>query len=156
MSNPTLDVLNQHMSIRSFTDEMVSDQQVSEIIRAATAGPNMNNYQPVTFIEITSQDIKADITTKVGMKYIETAARYFVVTVDYNKDLIGLNNEQRRQAEENIQSYALLEGGIVSAGIALGRAQVAAESLGLGSVTMAGALGAFEIYEEHLNLSSGG
>lgn len=152
MSNPTLDVLNQHMSIRSFTDEMVSDQQVSEIIRAATAGPNMNNYQPVTFIEITSQDIKADITTKVGMKYIETAARYFVVTVDYNKDLIGLNNEQRRQAEENIQSYALLEGGIVSAGIALGRAQVAAESLGLGSVTMAGALGAFEIYEEHLNL----
>ncbi len=30
MSNPTLDVLNQHMSIRSFTDEMVSDQQVSE------------------------------------------------------------------------------------------------------------------------------
>lgn len=152
MSNQTLDILNQHMSIRAFTNETVSDQQVSEIIHAATAGPNMNNYQPVTFIEITSQKIKADISAKVGMKYIETAARYFVVTVDYNKDLIGLDSEQQKLAEKNIQSYALLEGGIISAGIALGRAQVAAESLGLGSVTMAGALGAFEIYEEYLNL----
>ena len=152
MSNPTLDLLNQHMSIRAFTDEPVTDEQVQKIFHAAVAGPNMNNYQPVTFIEITSQQLKAEITAQVGMKYIETAARYFVVAVDYNKDLIGLTPEEKALAENNIQRYNVLEGGIISAGIALGRAQVAAGSLGLGSVTMAGAMKAFELYESELNL----
>ena len=55
-----------------------------------------------------------------------------------------LTPEEKALAEENIKRYNVLEGGIISAGIALGRAQVAAESLGLGSVTMAGALKAFD------------
>ncbi|MGY3742680.1 nitroreductase family protein [Leuconostoc inhae] len=152
MSNNTIDVLNNHKSIRAFTDQPVSDEIVKTILTAASAGPNINNYQPVTFVEITDQALKAEITAQVGMAYIESAMRYFVVTVDFNKDLIGLSPEIRKQAEEVLSSYAMLEGGIISAGIALGRAQVAAESLGLGSVTMAGALRAFELYEEKLQL----
>ncbi|MBZ6003545.1 nitroreductase family protein [Leuconostoc gelidum subsp. aenigmaticum] len=152
MSNTTIDLLNNHKSIRAFTDQPVSDEIVKTILTAASAGPNINNYQPVTFVEITDQALKAEITAQVGMAYIESAMRYFVVTVDFNKDLIGLTSEVRKQAEEVLSSYAMLEGGIISAGIALGRAQVAAESLGLGSVTMAGALRAFELYEEKLQL----
>lgn len=152
MSNTTIDLLNNHKSIRAFTDQPVSDEIVKTILTAASAGPNINNYQPVTFVEITDQALKAEITAQVGMAYIESAMRYFVVTVDFNKDLIGLTPEVRKQAEEVLSSYAMLEGGIISAGIALGRAQVAAESLGLGSVTMAGALRAFELYEEKLQL----
>lgn len=152
MQNSTLKLLNDHKSIRAFTDQEVTDEMVETILTAAVAGPNINNYQPVTFIEITDQALKAEITAQVGMSYIETAMRYFVVTVDFNKDLIGLSPELREIAEEKLASYAMLEGGIVSAGVALGRAQVAAESLGLGSVTMAGALRAFELYEEKLQL----
>lgn len=152
MSNTTIDLLNNHKSIRAFTDQPVSDDMVTTILTAASAGPNINNYQPVTFVEITDQALKAEISAQVGMSYIESAMRYFVVTVDFNKDLIGLTPDVRQQAEKVLSSYAMLEGGIVSAGIALGRAQVAAESLGLGSVTMAGALRAFELYEEKLQL----
>ena len=152
MSNPVLDLLNNHRSIRAYTNEPVTDDIVTTILSAANAGPNMNNYQPVTFIEITDQALKAEITAQVGMTYIESAARYFVVAVDFNKDLIGLTPEVRALAEERLSTYAILEGGIVSAGVAVGRAQVAAEALGLGSVTMAGALGAFELYERHLQL----
>ncbi|CAK8054585.1 nitroreductase family protein [Eupransor demetentiae] len=152
MHNETLDLLHQHQSIRAFTDKPVSDEQVREMILAATAGPNMQNYQPVTFIEIKDQALKTKITEQVGMKYIQTATRFFVLTVDFNKDLIGLNAEQKAIVEDRIQHYQLLEGGIVSASIALGRAQIAAESMGLGTVTMAGAMGAFELYEKELNL----
>lgn len=152
MSNPILELLNNHRSIRAYTDEPVTDDMVATILSAANAGPNMNNYQPVTFIEITNQALKAEVTAQVGMTYIESAARYFVVAVDFNKDLIGLTPDVRAVAEERLATYAMLEGGIISAGVALGRAQVAAEAIGLGSVTMAGALGAFELYEKHLQL----
>ena len=152
MTNPVIDLLKNHKSIRAYTDKPISDDIVETIFSAAIAGPNINNFQPVTFIEITDQAFKAEITAQVGMKYIESAARYFVVAIDFNKDLIGLTPEVRQLAEERLASYPMLEGAIVSAGIALGRAQVAAESLGLGSVTMAGALGSFELYEARLKL----
>lgn len=152
ISNSTIDLLKQHMSIRAFTDEPVSDEMIETIFTAAYAGPNFSNLQPVTFIEITDQQFKADISAQVGMSYIETATRFFVVTVDFNKDLIGLDDETRRQAEARLSNYSMLEGGVVSAGVALARAQVAAESLGLGCVTMAGAVGSFELYEERLHL----
>ena len=54
-------------------------------------------------------------------------------------------------AGETYRAMHYLECGIVSAALLL-TGSSPAESLGLGSVTMAGALGAFEIYEEHLNL----
>ncbi|MGX7051239.1 nitroreductase family protein [Leuconostoc palmae] len=152
MTNETLNVLKNHKSIRAFTDKPVSDEMINTIFEAATAGPNINNFQPVIFIEITDQAFKAEVTSIVGMDYIEKAARYFVLAVDFNKDLIGLDPDVRKAAEDKISVYPMLEGGIISAGIALGRAQVAAESLGLGTVTMAGALGAFELYEQRLNL----
>ena len=67
MSNPVLDLLNNHRSIRAYTNEPVTDDIVTTILSAANAGPNMNNYQPVTFIEITDQALKAEITAQVGM-----------------------------------------------------------------------------------------
>ncbi|MDF7627312.1 nitroreductase family protein [Lactobacillaceae bacterium L1_55_11] len=152
MDNHILNHLRAHQSIRAFTDQPVTDEQVAEIITAATAGPNFQNYQPVTFIEITDQKIKAEISEIVGMKYIETATRFFVVTVDFNKDLIGLDEAQRKMAIEKISHYQMLEGGVVSAAIALGRAQIAAEALGLGTVTMAGVMRAYEVYERELDL----
>ena len=76
MSNPVLDLLNNHRSIRAYTNEPVTDDMVTTILSAANAGPNMNNYQPVTFIEITDQALKAEITAQVGMTYIQSAARH--------------------------------------------------------------------------------
>lgn len=152
IKNPVLDQLHDHQSIRSFSDRPVTDEEVEAIFSAALAGPNMQNFQPVTFIEITDQDLKRRVTEKVKMKYIENATRYFVVTVDWHKVLLNQDAETRAIMEERIQHYQYLEGGIVSASIALGRAQVAAESLGIGSVTMAGAMGAFALYEKELDL----
>ncbi|WP_061992819.1 nitroreductase family protein [Fructobacillus ficulneus] len=152
MKNEVLNQLHDHQSVRSFTDQPVTDEEVESIFSAAFAGPNMQNFQPVTFIEITDQDLKKRVTEKVHMKYIESATRYFVVAVDWHKVLLNQDAETRKVIENRIEHYQYLEGGIVSASIALGRAQVAAESMGIGSVTMAGAMGAFELYEEELDL----
>lgn len=39
MSNPTLDLLNQHMSIRAFTDKPVTDEQVQKIFMQQLLDP---------------------------------------------------------------------------------------------------------------------
>lgn len=152
LDNEVLKQLQGHQSIRAFQDKPVSDETMDAIFSAAFAGPNMQNYQPVTFIEITDQALKQKITDTVHMGYIASAPRFYVACVDWNRDLIGQSAEDRAVIEERIQHYQFLEGGIVSAAITLGRAQVAAESLGLGTVTMAGVMGAFELYEQKLDL----
>ncbi|MDF7637493.1 nitroreductase family protein [Leuconostocaceae bacterium ESL0958] len=152
LTNDVLQQLHNHKSIRAFQDRPVSDEVVATILSAAFAGPNMQNFQPVTFIEVTDQKLKQAVTDRVGMGYIASAPRFFVVAVDWHKLLIGQSAENQAMIKEKISSYQFLEGGIVSAAIALGRAQVAAESLGLGSVTMAGVMGAFDLYEKELNL----
>lgn len=152
VDNEVLKQLREHESIRAFQEKEVPDDTMNAIFEAAFAGPNMQNYQPVTFIEVTDQALKQKITDTVHMGYIASAPRFYVVCVDWNRDLIGQSEENRKVIEDRIQHYQFLEGGIVSASITLGRAQVAAESLGLGSVTMAGVMGAFDLYEQELDL----
>ncbi|MFC4761333.1 nitroreductase family protein [Fructobacillus durionis] len=152
VDNEVLKQLREHESIRAFQEKEVSDETMDTIFEAAFAGPNMQNYQPVTFIEVTDQALKQKITDTVHMGYIASAPRFYVVCVDWNRDLIGQSEEDKKVIEDRIQHYQYLEGGIVSASITLGRAQVAAESLGLGTVTMAGVMGAFELYEQELDL----
>ncbi|MBS9336819.1 nitroreductase family protein [Fructobacillus papyrifericola] len=151
-NNQVLEQLQNHQSIRAFQDKPVSDETMDTIFKAAFAGPNMQNYQPVTFIEVTDQALKQKITDTVHMGYIASAPRFYVACVDWNRDLIGQPEEAKEIIEDRIQHYQFLEGGIVSTAITLCRAQVAAESLGLGTVTMAGVMGAFELYEAELDL----
>nr|MCH9869710.1 nitroreductase family protein [Serratia marcescens] len=93
--NEVLKQLQGHQSIRAFQDKPVSDETMDTIFSAAFAGPNMQNYQPVTFIEITDQDLKQKITDTVHMGYIASAPRFYVACVDWNRDLIGQSAEDR-------------------------------------------------------------
>ncbi|MDR0899901.1 MAG: nitroreductase family protein [Lactobacillaceae bacterium] len=145
-------VLNQRMSIRSFSDKKISDEDMSQIMLAATLGPSMNNFQPVTFIEIEDQDIKDEVTSLAGMGYIGSAARFIVVTIDYNKMFIGATEEQVELMKANLSWTNMYEGAVLSAGIASENIVLAAESLGIGAVTMAGAVRPFAFLEEALEL----
>jgi nitroreductase/FMN reductase [NAD(P)H] len=152
MKNEVLKTMEQRMSIRAFQDKPVSEEVVETIMTAAASGPNMNNFQPVTLIEITDQAVKNEITNRVGMPYIAGAPRFFILTIDYNKLFIGADDASVVMMKENLAWTNMLEGALISAGIAADNFVLAAESLGLGAVTMAGAVVPLDYLQEKLQL----
>ncbi|APS26968.1 MULTISPECIES: nitroreductase family protein [Weissella] len=152
MENDVFKILSNRASIRAFKDEPVSDELVMTVLSAAASGPNMNNFQPVTFIEITDQAVKDEITERVGMRYIAGAPRFFVLAIDYNKLFVGATPEQAAVMAENLAWYNMTEGALISAGIALENAVLAANAVGLGAVTMAGAVRPLDFLQDTLQL----
>lgn len=52
MKNETIDIMSAHRSIRSYTDEMVSDKELNGIVRAVQAAPNWVNLQLVSMMVV--------------------------------------------------------------------------------------------------------
>lgn len=152
MTNPIIDLMLAHRSVRQFTAQVISDETVALILQAALTGPNMNNAQPVTFIELTNPKFKQLLTATTGQKQIASAPRTFAVVMDWHKALTGMSATEQAAAKENLANYPYLEGGAVSAGVAVGRALLAAQSLGLAGVTYAGITNAAAELEAQLNL----
>jgi nitroreductase/FMN reductase [NAD(P)H] len=152
MTNEVLKTMEQRMSIRAFKNEPVSEETVETIMTAAASGPNMNNFQPVTFIEVTDQAVKDEITNRVGMRYVAGAPRFFILTIDYNKLFVDADTAAIPTMKENLVWTNMLEGALLSAGIAADNFVLAAESLGLGAVTMAGAVVPLDYLQEVLEL----
>ena len=53
-----LDVIFARKSVRSYTDQAVSDQQVETMLRAAMAAPTGMNVQPWRFVVVRDQAVK--------------------------------------------------------------------------------------------------
>jgi len=52
-SNPTLDLLNNHRSIRKFTNQKIIDEDVMKIINAAQRAATWSNFQAYSIIGVT-------------------------------------------------------------------------------------------------------
>jgi nitroreductase len=52
----TLEAIHTRRSVRTFTDEQVSDDKVEVLLRAAMAAPSANNRQPWRFVVVRDRD----------------------------------------------------------------------------------------------------
>ncbi|KGI00234.1 nitroreductase family protein [Oenococcus oeni] len=150
--NDLLKVIHNRASIRKFTGEHIPESDMEQIMSAAQSVPSINNYQPVTYVEITDQSVKDWAADLVNMPYVASSDRFFVILADYHKLLVGFEGKEREIAQTNLSAYNIAEGAALSAGVSVYAAIIAAESLGYGGVTMAGPVRAFQIYENYLDL----
>ena len=149
--NEVLKTLKDHRSIRSYTDEPVSPEQLDDIIQAVQAAPNSINGQQVTVITVQDEERKKKIAELAGGQvWIEQAPVFLLFCADFNRAKIAL--------EKNGETLAITDGmesvlvGAVDAGIALGTATAAAESMGLGTVPIGAVRGRAEELIELLNI----
>jgi nitroreductase len=56
-------------SVRNFTDEKVSEEDLRELVRRAGAAPSINNSEPWKFIAITNEDLLKELGEVVRVKY---------------------------------------------------------------------------------------
>lgn len=72
-----LETIFSRKSVRTYTDEPVSAEQVETLLRAAMAAPSGMNMQPWRFVVVTDSAVKAQLAGRNGM--INKAPVVFVV-----------------------------------------------------------------------------
>jgi len=129
---PTIDLLRSHRSIRSFTDQPISDEQRAAIISAAQGASTSSFLQCSSIIRITDPALRETLVKYTGgQKYVASAAEFWVFCADFNRNL-----QINPQAELGLAEQLLL--GCVDTALLAQNAMTAAESLGLGGVFIGG------------------
>ena len=152
MTNTTIDLMLNHRSIRSFTDQPVTDAQVATIIGAAQMASTSMNQQAYSFIEVTDQTFRDELAVAVKKPSISSAARFFIVVADFTKLILPQSDDQQNVMQTNFGNTQMTEWAILSAGMAVQNAHLAAESLGLGAVELGAALLNVDAIDKQLQL----
>lgn len=132
--NTVLENLMKHRSIRQYKDEPVSEKELTEIIKAAQAAPNWNNFQLVSIIAVKDRERRKLLAELCGgQAYVAQAPVFLIFCADYYRVWLALNrnDEQMKKVLDDVDTVIV---GAHEAAISAATAVVAAESLGLGTV----------------------
>lgn len=135
--NQVIETMLTHRSIRKYSQQPVSNEDLDTIIRSVQAAPSWVNGQHVTIISIKDPDKRKKMSELAGNQiHIIEAPIFLVFCADFHRIKLAC-------AMEGLEFRAavnpdLLLVGTVDVGIALGNAITAAESLGLGTVPIGG------------------
>lgn len=135
--NPTLELMHQHHSVRSYLDQAVDPATLDAILDAAWKGPTSINGQQVSLIVVQDPARRARIADIAGgQPWIAQAPVFVVVVMDFHKTALAAEKAGDTQIiHESVEGFVV---GAVDAGIALGNLMTAARAAGLGVVPIGG------------------
>ena len=128
----TIELLCQHRSIRKFTEQPLTTDQIEKIVHAAQAASSSTFLQCSTIIRITDQDKRQKLVEYAGQQqYVAQAAEFWLFCADFNR-------HQQIMPEAKLGFAEQLLVGSVDTAIMAQNALIAAESMGLGGVYIGG------------------
>ncbi|RSL31443.1 oxygen-insensitive NADPH nitroreductase [Salibacterium salarium] len=134
--NETKAVIQNHRSIRKFTDDAVPDEILKNIMTSAQWAPTSHNVQAYTIISITDPDLRSSLEEVCGPQWYVGAAPVFLVFVaDFHKHAM-ISEEYGTPFEMEETENVLV--GAVDAALAAQNAFITAKSYGLGGVMIGG------------------
>ena len=117
--NLVLHNIHQRKSVRSFTEQEVSEEQLTELIKAGMSAPTARNRQPWQFVILNDKALMAELSAKLPYaKMLASAAAAIVVCGDLEIARAG-NSEDMWMLDCSAATQNIL---------------LAAESMGLGGV----------------------
>jgi len=135
--NETLKTLTHHRSIRSYTDQPVTDEQLDAIVHAAQSAPSSINGQQVSIVCVQDQVNRQRIAELAGgQPWIAQAPVFLLFCADFHRAHLAAQMHGRELAiTESVEALIV---GACDVGLAMSNAIAAAESLGLGIVPIGG------------------
>ena len=126
--NTTITQIKAHKSIRAYTDQPITAEQLDEILAAAQQAPSSSFLQAASIIRITDKVLRAQIMQlSAEQAYIAGAAEFLLFCADFNR-----HKQIVPDAKTGFVEQLLI--GATDAAMMGQNALVAAESLGLGGV----------------------
>lgn len=134
MNNPTLTTLLNHRSVRKFTAEKLTADEVDTLVSAAQHAATSTFSQQYSIISVTDPHKLAVLGEITGHHWLESAGHYFLLVADQYRNAQLAPKTDTTIA--NLHSADKLLAGIFDAAIATEAMVTAGESLGLGSTIM--------------------
>ncbi len=124
-----LDVVSRHRSVRKYSGD-VDSGDLERILYAARRAPTAWNLMPVTVHVVTDRSLLEAIGDAVGgQEHVKKAPVFLVFSIDYAKILEASRKAGVEPAEPG---WGHIVAALIDAGIMVGWAGLAAESLGYG------------------------
>ncbi len=135
--NEVIKTLTNHRSFRQYSNEKIKEEELKTIIKAAQSAPSWIHGQQVSIISVVDDKRKNQLADLCGNQdHIRQAPVFLVFCADFYRAKIASDLEGVSfNAIEDIDSVIV---GATDVGIALGNAIAAAESYGLGTVSIGG------------------
>ena len=133
--NHIINQLSQRKSIRQFTGQSVSKEDLELILKTAQRCPTSINGQQISLVYTKDKEkIKQIAKICGGQIQVETADVFITIVVDFNRTSFAV--EQAGEVQQIDKSAEGVLVGAVDAGIMLNAIQIAAESLGYGTTAI--------------------
>jgi nitroreductase len=134
--NQVIDLLKHHRSIRKFTQEPVSNEQVLAIIEAASAAATSNFIQAYSVIRVNNQENREKLAELSGSQaWVEKSPVFLVFCADLKRAENACLIEKKEMVSGLAEQFIVAT---VDVALAAENAMIAAESLGLGGVFIGG------------------
>lgn len=127
--NKVIDLLQNHRSIRKFTDEKLDSETIRTLVKSAQSASTSSYVQSYTIIGVTDPDKKKALREVSTQPYVEDNGHLFVFVSDYNRHK---NLSEEKGTPISFETTESLIVGIVDATLAAQNLATAAEGLGLG------------------------
>lgn len=135
-TNPTLKLLESHVSVRSFTDDPVSDEMLMAALNAARRAPTSSNWQTYSIVAVRDQAKKRRLAELAGgQRHIEQSQVFLAFVADFHR--VALVSSALHETEP-ARGLEFTLTAVVDAALVGEAAQVALESFGLGAVMVGG------------------
>lgn len=131
--NETIRLLHGHRTIRKFTEEQLTDEEVKTIVEAGQRASTSSNVMAYSIIGITDGNLKKELRKVSGQPYVEKNGYLFVICADLNRIALLGTEEEKAKMRLNLESteqfiMATIDGALVAQNMV-----IAAESMGLGA-----------------------
>lgn len=150
--NDTISLLMNHRSVRKYTDQPVSQEQLEAIVAAGQMASSSSNVQAYSVVAVTDADLKNKLSECAGNQgYIQECPVFLVWCADLSRLKKAADTHQPGvpSYEGAVENFVVAT---VDVALAAQNAAVAAESLGLGIVYIGGIRNQIEAVSELLNL----
>lgn len=135
--NELIEFLNNHGSVRHFTDEPITEKQERTIVASAERSPTSSNLHAYSIISVRDQSKKDTIAEIAGKQaHVSKSALFLVFCADLYR--LGTLNAKREYPYNGGYTEMFIVA-TVDASLAASRALLAAQAMGLGGV-MVGAI----------------
>jgi len=128
--NNTIKSILSHRSIRKFTEEIIEQDTINELVRCGQAAATSSNVQAVSVIQVNDSDKRASLAALAGgQPYVATAAAFLVYCADMNRPRQACEKQGGDFAPGMTEHFIIAT---VDVALAAQTTVIAAESLGLG------------------------
>lgn len=131
--NETIKLLHNHRTIRKFTPEALTKEEVKTIVEAGQRASTSSNVMAYSIIGITDVEKKKALREVSGQAYVEKNGYLFVICADLSRLAALASKETNETMRMNLESteqfiVATVDGALVTQNMV-----IAAESMGLGA-----------------------